>query len=602
MMGHSLAEDGDLTYRRDDLVRVWREFPSGPAGVFLKRGRTSRASSSPRVRRSSRSDQARTATPGGSSTASRSSIRCPRRRSSAVRHQRLSRPERAAAGAVVLCGVPVPARPHAGRAFAALLAAGFVLATVVPVYFVWIMPELFNFSLVLAGVLLLAVQGSRARRTRRHGAPAGCSAHGSDLLAAALLGLATFSKPSNAAAVPADRGVAGCGRRRWRARARRPAVVFARRRRPGSSASTSPSRATGTTRAGERNTLLLRVPVPDSDVDLRHRRAQGARRGADRHHLRPARVLDEPHAQPRATTSSAATPGLVAYFFPAVFALAAFSCAPAGGPAGSGSSSRPASRRSCSSWSRLPYTWIGGGGRWATATSWARTACSCSCCRRSSRRALALVPWIVGALFIAPLVLNPFVGSFRPGDNAKRGPLRMLPVELTLSTTCRSTPSVARAGVVRRQSRAGRSRLPVSFLDDNAYGREADKSFWVRGESRAEFLSRRTADPEGGVHACGRARSRPTSPPIGGRAQRVHLDAGETQQVTSRSRPGLSVREDGRVGRIGLELARGFTPIFHDANATDARYLGVRVKPCSSHEHALPSSPRARRWPRAGTW
>src|SRR5918996_2904187 len=38
MMGHSLAEDGDLTYRRDDLVRVWKEFSSGPAGLFLKRG------------------------------------------------------------------------------------------------------------------------------------------------------------------------------------------------------------------------------------------------------------------------------------------------------------------------------------------------------------------------------------------------------------------------------------------------------------------------------------------------------------------------------------------------------------------------------------
>src|SRR5687768_15360355 len=38
MMGHSLVEDGDLTYRRDDLVRVWKEFESGPSGVFLKQG------------------------------------------------------------------------------------------------------------------------------------------------------------------------------------------------------------------------------------------------------------------------------------------------------------------------------------------------------------------------------------------------------------------------------------------------------------------------------------------------------------------------------------------------------------------------------------
>src|SRR5215207_1354998 len=38
MMGHSLAEDADLTYRKEDLVRVWREFSSGPTGVFLKKG------------------------------------------------------------------------------------------------------------------------------------------------------------------------------------------------------------------------------------------------------------------------------------------------------------------------------------------------------------------------------------------------------------------------------------------------------------------------------------------------------------------------------------------------------------------------------------
>ena len=27
----------------------------------------------------------------------------------------------------------------------------------------------------------------------------------------------------------------------------------------------------------------------------------------------------------------------------------------------------------------------------------------------------------------------------------------------------------------------------IYFLDDNGYGREEDRSFWVKGESRAEF-------------------------------------------------------------------------------------------------------------------
>ena len=37
-MGHSLANDFDLEYRREDLVRVWLEYPGGPEGLFLKRG------------------------------------------------------------------------------------------------------------------------------------------------------------------------------------------------------------------------------------------------------------------------------------------------------------------------------------------------------------------------------------------------------------------------------------------------------------------------------------------------------------------------------------------------------------------------------------
>ena len=34
---YSLARDGDFTFQRQDLVRVWEEF-SGPDGIFLKRG------------------------------------------------------------------------------------------------------------------------------------------------------------------------------------------------------------------------------------------------------------------------------------------------------------------------------------------------------------------------------------------------------------------------------------------------------------------------------------------------------------------------------------------------------------------------------------
>ena len=37
-LAHSLARDFDFTFERQDLVRVWEEFP-GPEGIFLKRGK-----------------------------------------------------------------------------------------------------------------------------------------------------------------------------------------------------------------------------------------------------------------------------------------------------------------------------------------------------------------------------------------------------------------------------------------------------------------------------------------------------------------------------------------------------------------------------------
>ena len=61
-LAHSLARDGDFTFERKDLVRVWEEYSGGPEGIFLKRGKKIRFAR-------------------GCITASRSSTRLPRRRS-----------------------------------------------------------------------------------------------------------------------------------------------------------------------------------------------------------------------------------------------------------------------------------------------------------------------------------------------------------------------------------------------------------------------------------------------------------------------------------------------------------------------------------------
>ena len=100
------------------------------------------------------------------------------------------------------------------------------------------------------------------------------------------------------------------------------------------------------------------------------------------------------------------------------------------------------------------------------------------------------MPWVVGGLFIAQLVLNPFVASFRPGEYAEARPLRWLPVELTLVNDLPiNTDAVARAcGSATIRPISKDPGLPDLLPRRQRVHREADKSFWVKGESRAEFL------------------------------------------------------------------------------------------------------------------
>ena len=89
-----------------------------------------------------------------------------------------------------------------------------------------------------------------------------------------------------------------------------------------------------------------------------------------------------------------------------------------------------------------------------------------------SRAWLAVIPWVVGRLFMAKLVLNPFVASVRPGEYADSGPLRVLPVELS---NVNDLPIMTEHARVRQwfgdNPGQGDPGFQIYFLDDNAYGR-----------------------------------------------------------------------------------------------------------------------------------
>jgi hypothetical protein len=194
---------------------------------------------------------------------------------------------------------------------------------------------------------------------------------------------------------------------------------------------------------------------------------------------------------------------------------------------------------------------------------------------------VAFVPWAVGALFTAPLVLNPFYASFYPGRYAQHGPLRWLPVELTLvyDWPINTDSSRVRVWFGDYEGRKGPG-FQIYFFDDNAYPPEGDKTFWVKGESRAEFLIKTD-------RAMSQAVVLLTAGPIptdvvvtvGRRTQRVSLKAGERQRVIFRLDPGFPYQATWPVWTAAVSSSRGFVPLFHESGSTDARYLGVHVDP-----------------------
>ena len=273
--------------------------------------------------------------------------------------------------------------------------------------------------------------------------------------------------------------------------------------------------------------------------------------------------------------------GLLPYFFPGMFAIVALLAAPRSRPGWQWLVLGSAIVQGLIFVIGTPYTWSGGGvGNRYFFTGY---AVMLFLLPPIESIAVALAPWAIGGLFVAPAVVSPFMTSFRPAETAKSGPLRILPVELTLLNDLPVFTEPDRSRVWFGDLGQGDAGFLITFLDDNAYGAETDKSFWTRGDSRSDLVLKtdRPIRKATFVMAAGPVPV-DVKVTIGRRSQSLHLDAGQTAQVSMTMPSGLRYEKEiqgGLLWNASVTTRGGFTPIFYDSGATDARYLGVRVKP-----------------------
>ncbi len=570
MMGHSLASDGDLAYRREDLARVWREFPSGPVGVFLKRG--------------NRVEVTATADPpyvGFRTQPHADSAELFFGKS--YLYPLLASPFVALMGTngflflhALLLGLVVLAayaflNARSSPMVSVMLSVAFVMASVVPVYTVWITPELLNFALVVLGYFCWLYKEVAPPASLPRGA-AWLLRPQSNLAALVLLGLATFSKPSLAVLIVPMLLWFGL-KRSWRTAAWSAAVFVL----VGAVCLAGNAAITGdwNYQGGDRKTFYGPFPFQTRTAQWESVGQVVTTNRVLTEVIFDGRVFWRVFAQNLGYIAVGRYSGLVPYFFPAVFATAAFLLA----------------RRRRAAWQWLvlaaglaeivllivwmPYTHAGGGGGNGHRYFLGAYGIFLFILPPFERAWLTLIPWAVGTLFSGQIAFNPFFAAFHPAEAAKQGPLRLLPVELTM---VEALPFNAQGDSARGWFGEHR-RFQVFFVDDNAYPRE-DGHFWTRGRSRTEFIVK-TAEPARQLDlalTAGPIPVRVTASRFWGRAQAAALQPGETRVMSIPLDQGFPYQGT-RVWHIALDCDDGFVPMFREASSTDLRYLGVRVSP-----------------------
>ena len=185
-------------------------------------------------------------------------------------------------------------------------------------------------------------------------------------------------------------------------------------------------------------------------------------------------------------------------------------------------------------------------------------------------------PWCRGswaACSPPKITLNPFYSSFNPHEHAKAGPLRWLPIELTLVN---DLPINVRVDRVRQLFGQG-PRFQIYFLDDNAYPRDGE-SFWIRGRSRADMLFK-TPEPVRQLKLTVENGPFPTEVRVTVDGRLVVATLG-TERIDRRAGARRAGRpyQGTRVWVVTIASSSGHVPLF-DVGGEDHRYLGVKVTP-----------------------
>jgi len=562
-MALSVAYDGDLVYERRDLDRFFGLYRWGPDGIFLKRGKQLRLrtdGSPPFVH------LRQTADPRSDRLYFSKSFIYPVVAAPFVRLLGLN-------GMLVLnvlllgcaCACAylfLAARSRPGPAL--VFALAFVFASCVPIYLVFLTPEIFNFSLVVVAYFLWLQKDVSSTRGSSF-----LAGNASDLCAAALLGVATYSKPSHALLV-APIVLSACWQRRWGHAFAVGVVAVA----AASALFAVNARTTGefNYQGGDRRTFYTRFPFDGSGQDVFAQAPLHATNDSDAQSV--LHDFSNRFAHNVEYFLIGRHFGFIPYFFPGAVAI------------GLWLASRD--RREPSRLFTLlavggsvvallvfaPYSWSGGGGPPGNRYFLSLYPALFFLTPPLTMAAPAILAWVGGALFTAKMLVNPFVIAKSPFQLTERGFARRLPVEITMANDLPIALEATRAHIWF-------SDVLLYLLDEHAYrpekiDAEGHEGLWIAGDGRADILVRSDWPID-------RLRVTASSPipttvtmSAGGSQVTVPLQPGKPSGFDV---PASGVRDEHSYAYlISARSSEGFTPRLRDPSSDDPRNLGALLR------------------------
>lgn len=480
----SVAFDGDLAYERRDLERFAGLYHTGPDGIFLKRGKEMRVrirGTFPFVHLVKRDDPDPNRLFFGKAAA------YPVFAAPFVRFYGLNGLLIFNVLLLAVTGVTayVFLAAKSSPASALLCTTALLGASAVPVYGVFLMPEIFNVTLVtLAYFLWLYKEVAPDSPLAKPWTSAA---------AAVLLGLCVYSKPLPTVVLVAPIVLLAWTRRQW-----------ARGFLLGTAAVLVAAACFGLTafvsgefnyQGGDRKVFYGRFPFDRPDFTWA---AQSPVIATDL--STPAEVLTSRELPSRFAHNLkyfliGRHFGFVLYFFPAVAAIMAWLLSRARGEAWRLLVFGALSASAIVLLIVLPWTWNGGGG---TLNRYFFTAYPLALFLLPPGMSIApgLLAWAGGALFTARMLIDPFTAAKFPYLLTEKGPARRFPVELTMAESLPVRLAQPLRGHVLYYwcscPAPDTQRDPgvlLYFLDQNAWPPEPN-GMWISGSGRADIIVR----------------------------------------------------------------------------------------------------------------